>query len=409
MFSSRRSGQSHSIVSRETMLKKILVLLALMTATISLATVHTVNVNAISFSPANLTIQQGDTVRWVKPAGGFHNVEESNGVPPVFRSGDPTSSAFTYNFAFAAPLSGTFNYECIVHAGSGMVGTVTVEAGGNPPDAPTYLGPQNGSTERPLEGTLSWNPAQGADHYIVRLGTSNPPAIVNNNFNGTTYNYTGLVVNTQYFWQITSVNDFGSADGNVWSFRTIAPPPQATGPFPANNATNVPLNTMLAWEPADGTDEYSIMFGTQEPLNQIGVIPGTTIDPGELLNNTLYLWRVDTWNEAGGTSGQLWRLTTEVGSDAETPATPAEFQLQAAYPNPFNSNVRIGLTIAQESQTIVRIFDIVGQEVSTLVNSRLSAGEHQLEWNASGQAAGLYFLKCECAGISQTQKLIYLP
>ncbi|MBL0063239.1 MAG: T9SS type A sorting domain-containing protein [bacterium] len=57
------------------------------------------------------------------------------------------------------------------------------------------------------------------------------------------------------------------------------------------------------------------------------------------------------------------------------PAMPVAFELQAAYPNPFNSSVRIALNVAQESQTTVRIFDIVGQEVSTLINSKLSAGE----------------------------------
>ncbi|MBL0063240.1 MAG: hypothetical protein IPP40_17595 [bacterium] len=100
-----------------------------------------------------MTIQQGDTVRWVKPAGGFHNVNETSHSPATFRSGDPTTAAFTYSFAFAAPLEGVFNYECEIHA-PGMVGSVTVEAGGTPPSTPTNPIPNNNSTSMPLLGFL---------------------------------------------------------------------------------------------------------------------------------------------------------------------------------------------------------------------------------------------------------------
>ncbi len=389
-------------------MKKILVLLTLMMATVSMATVHTVNLVGASFSPANLTIQQGDTVRWIKPAGGFHNVEESSATP-VFRSGEPTSSAFTYNFAFAAPLSGTYNYRCAIHAGSGMVGTVTVEAGGNPPDEPRNPMPADGATNWPTLGFLFWE-GEGWDSHIVRLGTTNPPPVVNGAFVGQMFSYSGLAENTVYFWQITAVNGFDQTDGPVWSFTTAGPPAQAANPFPANSATNVPVNTILGWDAADGATSYEVFFGTTQPLPSIGQTTETTFDPaGVLDSNQTYLWRVNSVNDAGTTTGQLWSFTTVIPNGISDPRIPVSYQIVQAYPNPFNSTVQIALTVAQESRTTMRVYDIVGQEVATLLDSRLSAGEHQLEWNASGQSAGLYFLKCECAGLTQTQKLIYLP
>ncbi len=90
------------------------------------ATIHVVTLSGFSFSPASITVQQGDTVRWVKTTG-FHNVAETSGVP-VFRSGDPTSSAFTYDFVFSAPLAGAYSYQCDAHFSLGMTGTVTVNA-----------------------------------------------------------------------------------------------------------------------------------------------------------------------------------------------------------------------------------------------------------------------------------------
>ncbi|MBK6764991.1 MAG: T9SS type A sorting domain-containing protein [bacterium] len=390
-------------------MKQLWLFVLLIVSSVSFATIHPVNVNALSFSPANLTVQQGDTVRWIK-TGGFHNVSEVSN-PSVFRSGEPTGSAFTYDFAFNAPLSGTYNYECEVHAGSGMVGTVTVEAGGSPPDAPTYLGPMNGATDLATSGSLQWNTALGADHYIVRLGTSNPPAIVDADFNGTSYDYSGLSNGTQYFWQIISENDFGTADGNVWSFTTIDPlPGQANSPFPVDTATNVPITTFLGWDPADFADSYEVFIGTAEPLTSLGTTTETTITPtAALIHSTSYLWRVNSTNGAGTTTGATWHFTTEAGSAVGDRPIPTAFELGAAYPNPFNSNVRISLSIPTESFALARVYAITGREVATLLTALMSAGAHDLEWNAAGQSAGLYFLKCECAGLTQTQKLIYLP
>ena len=393
------------------MIRKTLTLLLLLAcASAALATVHTVNIGGISFSPANLTIQQGDTVRWVKPAGGFHNVAETSGTP-VFRSGDPTSNAFTYNFAFNAPLEGLYNYECEVHAGSGMVGTVTVEAGGSAPDAPVNVSPGNNSTDISLDASLSWNAAANADRYTVRFGSTNPPQIAAENITTTNYQPpAALIPASVYFWQITAVNDFGSTPGPTWSFTTIAPPAQASGPFPDNASTNVPIITTLAWEPADRAESYRVYLGTSEPLGLATVTFDTSFDPpGNLKTSTTYLWRVDTQGEAGLTTGVTWSFTTEAGSPAGEVSQPRDLALVSAYPNPFNSSVRIALNVPQDALTRVTIYDLLGREISTLANERLTAGVHELLWNAAGQAGGLYFLKCECAGITQTQKLVYMP
>lgn len=391
-------------------MKQLWLFVVLLATSASFATIHTVNLSGISFSPANLTVQQGDTVRWVK-TGGFHNVAESS-ANPVFRSGEPTGSAFTYDFAFNAPLSGTYNYECEVHASSGMVGTVTVEVGGgDPPGEPSNPIPNNGSTGMPTLGFLIWDAATDADHYSVAFGTSNPPPTVNDNFMGTMFSYSGLAGGTQYFWRITAVNQWGETEGPLWSFTTVAPlPGQATNPFPTNNAVNVPITTFLGWDAADDATSYAVFLGTAEPLAEIGATTETTLTPpADLSHSTTYLWRVEAQNQTGETMSDTWSFTTEAGSAVGDRPIPTAFELGAAYPNPFNSNVRISLSIPSESFANARVYDITGREVATLVNGLLSAGAHDLEWNAAGQSAGLYFLKCECAGITQTQKLIYLP
>lgn len=106
-------------------MNRVGILLVLCLVSSSFATIHTVTVSGLSFTPANITVFHGDTVRWNKTDADFHNVAEASGTP-VFRSGEPNSNPFVYEFVFNTPLIGVYNYHCEVHEGVGMVGTVTV-------------------------------------------------------------------------------------------------------------------------------------------------------------------------------------------------------------------------------------------------------------------------------------------
>ena len=95
---------------------------------------HIVNAMALSFTPADITIQLGETVRW-ENTGGNHNVNGGLDVYPdnpegIF-SGAPAPAPWTWDYTFTIP--GVYNYQCDLHVGAGMVGTVTVEGELAPP------------------------------------------------------------------------------------------------------------------------------------------------------------------------------------------------------------------------------------------------------------------------------------
>ncbi|GAB4257787.1 MAG: hypothetical protein Kow0027_25130 [Saprospiraceae bacterium] len=96
-------------------------------------TSHTVVANGLSFTPQNLTIQVGDTVVWDNQ-GGFHNVNGDQslfpGNPESFGSGPAAMAPWTYSHVFNT--AGNYDYQCDVHAGSGMTGTITVQAAAGP-------------------------------------------------------------------------------------------------------------------------------------------------------------------------------------------------------------------------------------------------------------------------------------
>ncbi len=77
-----------------------------------------------------------------------------------------------------------------------------------------------------------------------------------------------------------------------------------------------------------------------------------------------------------------------------------------SYPNPFNPSVTIEFSLSSAGYTTLKIFDILGKEVGSLVERELSKGKHRVEWNATGQPSGMYFYRLQAGGLTQTKKLV---
>ena len=88
-----------------------------------------------------------------------------------------------------------------------------------------------------------------------------------------------------------------------------------------------------------------------------------------------------------------------------------EFALAQNYPNPFNPSTVINFSLAVDSKVSLKIFDVLGQEVATLVNGQLAAGSHPISFNASLLNSGVYFYQIDATGIdgqnfTSTKKMI---
>lgn len=85
--------------------------------------------------------------------------------------------------------------------------------------------------------------------------------------------------------------------------------------------------------------------------------------------------------------------------------TPVRFALHQNYPNPFNPATKIKFEIPGQSYVILKIYNLLGQEITTLVNQNLGIGNHELEWNAENFNSGIYFYRFE---ILQENKSTYI-
>jgi hypothetical protein len=88
-------------------------------------------------------------------------------------------------------------------------------------------------------------------------------------------------------------------------------------------------------------------------------------------------------------------------------AKPLPFELKDAYPNPFNPTTTIGFTLPEDAVVTLRIYNMLGQEVQSLFNREsMAGGEHEVQFNASRLASGVYFYHIDAGRYSATKKLM---
>ena len=155
----------------------------------------------------------------------------------------------------------------------------------------------------------------------------------------------------------------------------------------------------VTYELADGAslpDQVTFYFG-------LANLPGTSMDP-ELLNVVCAYPDADN---------PVAISTSAVGIDGNE-TIPDEFALNQNYPNPFNPSTQISFDVPQGGEHIMlNIYNILGQNVSTLVNGVMNPGTYTMEWNATDEtgnpvASGIYFYELRSSSFTARKKMLLI-
>lgn len=104
-----------------------------------------------------------------------------------------------------------------------------------------------------------------------------------------------------------------------------------------------------------------------------------------------------------------WILkNTTIVTEAEDFYQPLTFSLEQNYPNPFNPSTTIEYTIPESGVVTLKVYNVLGKEVATLVNGQNDAGKHKVEFDASLLNSGVYFYKIESGSFVETKKMILI-
>jgi chitinase len=103
---------------------------------------------------------------------------------------------------------------------------------------------------------------------------------------------------------------------------------------------------------------------------------------------------------------QMMSVTGIVAANSES--LPAEFILYDNYPNPFNPETHFEFRISNSGFVSLKVYDVLGRDVTTLVNSMHEAGIHTAHWDASSMPSGVYFYRLQGAGFVATKKMLLI-
>lgn len=87
---------------------------------------------------------------------------------------------------------------------------------------------------------------------------------------------------------------------------------------------------------------------------------------------------------------------------------PEKYVLFQNYPNPFNPTTRLSIVIGHSSFVTIKVYDVLGKEVATVVNEQKSPGTYNINFNASGLSSGIYYYRLTSGNFSETKKMILL-
>ncbi len=198
-----------------------------------------------------------------------------------------------------------------------------------------------------------------------------------------------------------------------WIRRYMATPqaPLAVSPV---GTSGVPRNPRLVWRATPLAASYRLQVSGTVTLSSTVVdsmIADTTLLLNPLAASTTYYWHVSASNDSGVSSYSAtasFVTGDQILSVGTTAGIPEYVSLSQNYPNPFNPSTVIEYRLPDAGRVLLRVCDVLGRDIATLVDRRQSAGSYSVTFDAGRLPAGVYFYRLQTAGRELVGKMMLL-
>jgi photosystem II stability/assembly factor-like uncharacterized protein len=209
----------------------------------------------------------------------------------------------------------------------------------------------------------------------------------------------------------------GTAGSGVWkrSFANLGIfTESARLRYPRNDSTLTIEPASFSWNSLPGAKTYQLQIGFDTAFANVYLdvssFADTSLRVGPLHQDTASYWRVRACSE-NDTSGwsPFWKFTVgTITSAAEESTTPTTFAVFQNYPNPFNPATTIRYQLPTAGHVTLKVYDLLGREVRTLVSDNKKAGQYEVEFNGNNLPSGVYFYRLQTERYTDTKKLLLL-
>ncbi len=303
------------------------------------------------------------------------------------------------------------------------------------PDVPVLTSPEDGADGMTAIQNFKWEEVEDAVLYNLQISTDSlfSDFFYNDSVGGGSASVSDLELGlVKYYWRVQSNNGGNKSEfTETRSFITSIAQPELL--LPENNSEDVSVLPELKWEELNGASYYRVFIATSPTFTPSTIVfmlnnitDTTTTVSTPLDGNTKYFWVVQGFTDSyQGPKSLVWSFTTENAVSVEDEDLPDKFELFQNYPNPFSkSSESNSITTIKYSIPLVgaqnfaplpvslKIYDILGREITTLVNKKQTPGNYSVTFDGQNLPAGVYLYSITVAGTTNefraTKKFILM-
>jgi hypothetical protein len=234
----------------------------------------------------------------------------------------------------------------------------------------------NANTTQGQKG-IAWADINGDSLQEIAIGGSIPTQV---------YPNTGGILGAAPIWQSQNAShgtqDLAWADVDEDGDPDLATAEFSTGQFRIYLNRNGQLDLTPSWQFDSPNVGTALAFGDINNDGHVDLVVGVS---GQPCVSVFY---------------------SQLVSVVEEDPRPGSFTLRQNYPNPFNPGTTIAFGLSHSSFVVLKVFDVLGREIRTLINDRLQQGNHSVQWNASDEPGGVYFYRLQSEGWVESRKML---
>ncbi|MGH2567309.1 MAG: Kelch repeat-containing protein [Bacteroidota bacterium] len=211
---------------------------------------------------------------------------------------------------------------------------------------------------------------------------------------------------------IPFLDDIWALDADSFEWANLTPPTKPTGRHFSSIVYAGNGNVMMfGGQTAQGVSGEVWRFSLD--TNSWEILSSTSPQPDARYGHVaVYVPSRNSMVVFGGFSSNIvndtWEYSLSPVTQVEPPQTPSAFRLEQNFPNPFNPTTNFEFGIADLGFVTLKVYDLLGREVTTLVNETLSPGVHRRTWDASAFPSGVYSYRLQSADFVQTRTMLFL-
>jgi hypothetical protein len=270
-----------------------------------------------------------------------------------------------------------------------------------------------------VHGTLTeWTLAP---YYVVNftnglgVGTFNVVIVNDSTLNAVIYVQGTASLGFQTCVVADEYNNLYRKDSAFWVNLNVPVIPTPLLPF--NNSTNIAQNPYFLWDSNVYANTYRFQIASDSTFEPGVIVFDTvlantpyTLRLGVLASDTRYYWRLNATNTLGTSEwSTIFKFRVKsVGISNISTEIPTKYSLLQNYPNPFNPSTKVRFQIPKSGLVKLKVYDVSGKEISSILSEHLSAGTYEFTWNASSLPSGVYFYLMESGDFREVKKAVLL-